>query len=631
MRYRNEIDGLRAVAVLGVFFFHLNWPMFKGGWLGVDVFFVISGFLISSLLLKEMESTGSVSLSDFYLRRVRRIMPALLVCLLFAFGVGLLFSGTHYFTEFVQSVFAALLSVSNFFFWQHAGYFAVDSHFVPLLHTWTLGVEEQFYLIIPAAFFFIAGLGARGRKSAWGAIGLVIGASFLLCRYGQGFLGEDFRFYMLPTRFWELGIGVLVALLLHYKGEISRRTWGHELCAVGSICWLAFAFTQYEGNSYFAEKSLFVCLATALFLITATSSTLVGRVFSTRPMRFIGKISYSLYLFHWPFIVLLSILAFKYDFTVTNSARFGVVAATVVLATLSWKFVEKPFRKKSTWGGCLKALTPMVTLVAVAVLGGVVFLGSDSSKIRPKDDSKYADATFEEVLKREFPLFGPKGKPRFMVIGDSHARASAYAFEALAQEYDISGRLGTASSTSPLNNVRPLDKIDQPPFAQEWLRFIEEKKIKHVFLVAKWDSFLEAPERFKSLDGENFESPAPIAKEFQHLVQSLVSSGHTVWILRQVPRFEKDPVLAVRLISDTYSEKKGLNELDFVEYALEGISSPQLHILDASPQLVENNTLAATKSGNLLYYDSHHLSRAGALLLKDVFRPAFRIIKYENN
>lgn len=626
MKYRSEIDGLRAVAVLGVFLFHLGWPFFKGGWLGVDVFFVISGFLISSLLLKEMESTGSVSLSDFYLRRVRRIMPALLICLLFAFGVGLLFSGTHYFKEFLQSTISALLSVSNFFFWQHSGYFAVDSHFVPLLHTWTLGVEEQFYLIVPAAFYLIAGLGGRDQKKAWFTLGLVLIASFVLCRYGRSFLSEEFRFYLLPTRFWELGIGLLVALLLHYKEPVTSRTWVHEFCAIFSICWLVFAFTHYEGNSYFAEKSLFVCLATALFLITATNSTLVGKVFSTLPMRFIGKISYSLYLFHWPTIVLLSIISFKYDFEVTNSARFIVVVGTVALATLSWKFVEVPFRKKGSWRACLKPLSPMIVAAVASVVVGYFFLGSNSQEIRLKDDSRFADASFEEVLKGNFPHLGPKGEPRFMVIGDSHARASAFAFDALAQEYDISGRLGTASSTSPLNDVRPLEKVNQPPFAKEWLRFINEKKIKHVFLIAKWDTFLENPEGFKALDGKKFKSPTPIAKELQDLVNDLIANGHTVWILRQVPRFEKDPVLAVRLISDVYSEKKEMNEIEFVDYALKGVSSPQLHILDAASYLVENNTLTATVDGELLYYDSHHISRQGALFIKDVFRPAFRAI-----
>jgi peptidoglycan/LPS O-acetylase OafA/YrhL len=623
VQYRKEIDGLRALAVLGVFFFHLDWPFFPGGWLGVDVFFVLSGFLISSLLLKEMDTTGTISLTSFYQRRIRRIMPALLVCLIGSMGVGLFISGTHFFSQYIESYVAALLSASNIYFWQHSGYFSLESSFVPLLHTWTLGVEEQFYFIIPVVFCGIAKLAPRGKVVAWWSVFLVILASFLTCRYGKTIIISDgFNFYMLPTRLWELGIGTLTALLLHRREILQKHTLVHELIGLTSVAWLCFAFTHYEGNSYFAEKSLFTCIATALFIITVSEQTIVGRLFSTSPMRFVGKISYSLYLFHWPLISLWAILAFKHDLEASIGSQLAIIAVAIILATLSWKYVESPFRQKKTWKECLVPLTPLVTAAVGCALVGFIFLNTTTGEVKAADRSRHPIVSFEELVQGNYPHWGPEGKPEFMLIGDSHARNMGYVFSELAEEYGVVGTMGTASSTSPLPKIRPLSRVDEPPFAHEWIRHIDNYSIEHIFLISKWDSFQARPEGFINLKSRKKCSSEGISEELRALVASLLDKGCHVWILRQVPSFKKDPTLAVRLIDINYGEDISVKN-DFIDNTFPGELPAQLSILDASPYLLEGNTLRARRNGEFLYYDPHHLTKIGAIAVKDVFRPAF--------
>jgi len=630
-QYRPEIDGLRAVAVLGVFFYHLHWGALSGGWLGVDIFFVISGYLICSLLLREAETTKSISLSGFYLRRVRRIMPAFLFCLIGTFPMALIVSKTHIFTQYSQSAIAALFSVSNIFFWQHAGYFEIDSQLAPLIHTWTLGLEEQFYFIIPVLFLLIAKISAKRRQAIFIFLFMVTVASFLTCRYGKNVLSHSFLFYMLPTRMWELLIGLFTAKILFEKPEIRTRNAVTELLSISSFSFILFAFYSYRGGSSFAEKSLFSALATAVFIATTCEKSILGRVISCPPIRFVGQISYSVYLWHWPFIFLGNLLFLRYSWTPSPLSNLSILIVVLCVGTLSCKYIEIPFRKKTRWKECLPPVLVLACVVLLLSTLGITQLGGSQSTYTMSDTGGINFTSFKKMMHDDYDRVGPSDQPpQFIFIGDSHAKAISPAIVELSREYGIAGLAGLKDGTGPLQNIRRSHKLNDPPVAKHWLNYILKSKIKHILIIAKWDRYFFLDSwRYSGKHGSW--SVATAMAELQETVQTLLTQGKEVWILDQVPRFKKDPILMTKIFDNT-PWKEDLSQLEkkhFAHEALRNINSTHIHVMEPWPLLTQHNTVSSVRHGSFLYIDSNHPSTAGALAIKDVFRPMFEQIQSE--
>ncbi|WP_272700484.1 acyltransferase family protein [Desulfovibrio sp. Fe33] len=616
MKYRPEIDGLRALAVLGVLFYHLEWTVVRGGWLGVDIFFVISGYLISSVLLSELQAKGKVSISHFYLRRIRRIAPALLVCLTGSFFLVLPLTGTEAFSQYLKSAVAALFSVSNIFFWQHSGYFALDAKFVPLLHTWTLGIEEQFYIIIPAVFAVLSRCAVRRRRWVWLVFGLMTAISYVFCRYGRGLVSPEFLFYMLPSRMWELALGTMTALLLVKHPRIGETTLAGNILSSAGALFLIFALALYTGSTFFAEKALFVCIGTVLFIICAREGTLAHKFFAITPVRFIGKISYSLYLWHWPVIVFWNILVFKCSIQKTFLFDFGIILVSTGLATLSWKYIEQPFRRKENWVSCLQRMSPYVVSSAALVMVGFFFFPAPANQAI-LDLSLYPESSYNDMTKGKYPALGEGDTPMFMVVGDSHARALAYAFDAFAEQYGVSGVLGTHGSTAPIPTTKK-----ENPYAELWLQYINERKVQHVVLVGNWRGYLD----YRKLGNRSAWATQDFAIAFRRTVKKLIRTGHHVWIVEDVPRFRRNPVFAVRLITEGYRETVDRRRQYAISSLFRDFSSPRLHILDPWPALVQDEVIRAVRDGYLLYRDGNHLTPQGAQLVKNVFTPLFETI-----
>ena len=623
-QYRTEIDGLRALAVVGVLLFHLK--LNTGGWLGVDVFFVISGYLISSILFKEFDSTGKISISHFYLRRVRRIMPALLACITISFiPLALLFSRTPAFTEYSQSIISTLLSASNIFFWQNAGYFALKAEVTPLLHTWTLGIEEQFYIIIPVLFVILSLLTRKKRNAVWFAVFVVSVLSFLLCRYGKDILSTDFIFYMLPTRMWELFIGLFVALLLKKFPQLNTRNLYTEVLSCISIIFLCVAFTTYIGNSYFAEKSLFTALATSFFIITATQNSIAGRLMSLRPLRFIGNISYSMYLWHWPVIVVVYLVTIRLSISNVFFTKISDIIITLFISYLSWKYIENPFRKKETWSACLKQLSPLIIVVIMLATVGITTLNADQGKYALHLNDKGMFLSFDDFKNDNFYSFGKKDvPPQFFVIGDSHARACSSVLRELAKEYGINGKGAAVSSNSPLFNIHEFSK-DYVPYEQEWMRYVKNNKIKNVLLIARWSDLFDAT-KWKYHNRKVSETDAfnVAKKEAVALVKLLTEQGISVWIMDDVPNFKNPPVVLTRLYNKSYTEDfTTIKNERFMRKALGNKKIPNVFFLSPVQYLTKNGKILSVKDGRFLYEDNHHLSVDGAYAIKDMFRPFF--------
>jgi len=339
MPYRADIDGLRAVAVLGVVAFHFGiGSLVGGGYVGVDLFFVISGYLITARLFSEMQE-GRHDIATFYERRIRRIFPALVVVLSATLVIACWMRPLVDLVQTGEGVAAAALSFSNISFYRTSGYFDEKVAGNPALHTWSLAVEEQFYLLLP---MFMHALRRLSRKQLMAAIA---GLSIISLLASEAMLDRDrdAAFYLMPFRAWELLLGSLLAL----ARPASRRGPGMELLALAGLASIVFAIVDYDSRTRFPGFSaLLPCLGgLALIHAGSGSGTLVSRLLSCAPLRFIGLISYSLYLVHWPLMILAGSLTRVGAGTPGMKAALMTVA--ILLATLSWYFVERPFRRKT--------------------------------------------------------------------------------------------------------------------------------------------------------------------------------------------------------------------------------------------------------------------------------------------
>jgi peptidoglycan/LPS O-acetylase OafA/YrhL len=359
--YRPDIDGLRAVAVVLVILDHLRTRV-SGGYIGVDVFFVISGYLISAHILTEMNA-GRFSIVNFYERRVRRIFPALLIMLLVCSVLAWLFLLPSELVDFAKSMVAAVLSSSNILFWTQVGYFDAPSALKPLLHTWSLGVEEQFYVFFP--LFLIAlrrWLPSRLKAALWTAFGVS-----LLAAGAWVYRDPSAAFFLSPLRAWELLIGTLLS-----QGYLPRlRTpTARGIGGIAGLLLILVPAVTYTAQTRFPGLSALPPCAGAALVIAAgeTGSSWAGRLLSWRPVVFVGLISYSLYLWHWPLIVFWNRGRLLPDAASLDAhAKLGLLAASLVAGTLSWALVERPFRV-GRWKPRRKAMFTTAAAVSAALL-----------------------------------------------------------------------------------------------------------------------------------------------------------------------------------------------------------------------------------------------------------------------
>jgi peptidoglycan/LPS O-acetylase OafA/YrhL len=339
--YRPDIDGLRAIAVLSVLFFHADLGC-SGGFVGVDVFFVVSGYLITGLILKDIDA-GRFGITQFWERRIRRILPALSIVVLFCLAMGWFFFSPLDYRKLGQSAFAQALLVSNIFFWQtagKAGYFDESSvEITPLLHTWSLAVEEQFYLLFP--FLLLACRGFSRRRLA--RLTLVLGAISLGLSVYCSYYYRVANFYLLPTRAWELLIGAWPAIVLSTR---DPARWLKESVSWAGLAAILAAIFLYNRETRFPGiTALPPCVGAALIIWANRSScTSVGKILAWPPLVYIGLISYSLYLWHWP---LLAFGRYLVPGPLSVGERGLLLLIGLVLAALSLKFVETPFRQRS--------------------------------------------------------------------------------------------------------------------------------------------------------------------------------------------------------------------------------------------------------------------------------------------
>lgn len=351
VKYRPDIDGLRAVAVAAVVLFHAGYPWASGGFVGVDVFFVISGFLITRLIKDEVSATGGLSFSRFYTRRARRLFPALFFTLAVSFGVALMLLSPHDLERFGGALLHSITSLSNVYFWTEAGYFDAEATAKPLLHTWSLSVEEQFYLVWPVTLFLLT----KGRRKFL-APAAIIAAGVVSLYLNQWMLArpvpetgaawyQDARstiYFLAPFRVFEFSIGAILAWADLRK---PRSSWLREAFPLAGLALIGYAVVTFDETTVFPSfAALIPCVGSAL-VIYSHNPRFTGRLLANKPMVGIGLISYSLYLAHWPLIVFWKYYTFR---DLTAFERVLLPLLSIVLGALMYRFVERPFRSSET-------------------------------------------------------------------------------------------------------------------------------------------------------------------------------------------------------------------------------------------------------------------------------------------
>ncbi|OYX92423.1 MAG: acyltransferase, partial [Novosphingobium sp. 35-62-5] len=502
--YRRDIDGLRAFAVLPVLAFHAKLPGFSGGFVGVDVFFVISGFLITAIIAREIDE-GQFSLLKFYERRARRILPALLVMI----AAVLVFATWLYlpadFAAVPRSALMTLGFLANVWFFTQTSYFGGPADAMPLLHCWSLAVEEQFYVAFPAVLWLCARAAPRQRLTA---VALLVLASFALAVWKQADT-DGFAFYLLPARTWELLAGSMLALFTTPKP--SSRPLPQTLALLGLML-IVWPVAAYDRTAVFPGVAALAPVLGTVLLIRFAQGTMVGSLLSLPLLVGIGLISYSLYLWHWPLIVFAEYVA---NAPLVGARQAVVVVASFIFAWASWRFVERPFRNAQRFNRRRIFTLSVASMGAIAATCiAVLSLGGWSTRF-PAQVTQMAEAVTDISPKRgtciiesaggDHPdcVLGANVPPSAAIWGDSHGVELAFALGEKLQRSGASIVQRTRASCAPVigyavpsdpgcatNNVNTLETLVVTP------------NIKRVYLVAFWASpAYNQPGMIRMIDG----------------------------------------------------------------------------------------------------------------------------------
>lgn len=651
LKYRPDIDGLRAIAVSAVVAFHAGLGV-RGGFTGVDIFFVISGYLIGSLVYRDV-ARGRFRLSEFYSRRVKRILPALFGVLIFTYIIALLLLSPDELRIFAPTAIAAILSGANLWFWHATGnYFAQKADLNPLLMTWTLGVEEQFYLFLPLLLLLIR---AWRAGLQWLCIGGLALLSLITSIWATAH-HPGFAFYFLPARAWELGAGVLLAMaeINGNIGQILRSTAVVQAASTLGLALVFWGLFALNGQTPFPGYAAVLPVGGAVLLIFARDGW-VNRVLSRRPVVFVGLISYSWYLWHWP---LLSFALITSGTKLSKTVGAAIAICSFGCAVLSYQFIERPFRRSTIPISLLFRRYALAAAIMLAIpIGFLVLRGLPQrypqeaqmeSGLKNSFLSDTCLASYSVVRPREIPPCIPAGTgPAVALIGDSHAGAIAPAVRLLASQ----------------NNYRmiELNKDDCPPLigASHWAPYApglkddctefnkarfdylaKHKSIRVVILEAFWAKPLRhagVGEKYV-LDGtrDGNKSPegsgAALEKGLDAAVNQLVSQGKTVYLMQDSPIFDFDPLQKVRtqLIPprraiagwlgaspSTLGDGRALESLlPIDEQARSAVAQaagmhPEVHLFDLQRALCSGPECLYLEDGRVLYVDSGHLDSFG--------------------
>jgi peptidoglycan/LPS O-acetylase OafA/YrhL len=648
LSYRPDIDGLRALAVIAVVLFHYRVPGFGGGFVGVDVFFVISGYLITGLIMKEA-GEGRFSLRYFYERRIRRIFPALFGMLAAATIVAALLFFPISFANFGKSLLATAVFASNFEFWRETGYFDVGADQKPLLHLWSIAVEEQFYLVFPALLLLI---GSRSKARLALCVAAIFAVSLGFSIWSTHHAPAA-GYYLLPSRIWELMLGALLAI---GAADFPARGRVHQLAAAAGLALIGYSVFGYSHLTPFpGAAALIPCIGTAL-VIAAGQGTVLNRVLSLKPVVFVGLISYSLYLWHWPIYVFARAALFRAPAPYETVLLIGL---SFVLSVLSWRFIERPFRGRTLrWSPQSLFRGAGIAVAATAACAAALVLGNGlPQRFSPQIRTILAEATdheprietcfglsAEDVRRGRLCSIGAKvERASFLLWGDSHADALIPAVQSLAKREGRGGLFAGTDSCPPLLGVKRADTAKCAAFNDAVAKIAISKSISEVILEARWaknaegSSFGQEPAgRVRLYDDI---SPGRTERETRDVfyrgldrtVRALTQAGKKVILVASVPEVGfpvpaylarakmADPDAKLTTSAAVYHERQ--------KFVLWGFAQMRerygAEIIYPDRVLCSSGTCRVALNGRPLYRDAHHLSAFGARQLTPLLASVF--------
>ncbi len=672
MNYRADIDGIRAIAVSLVILFHYGIGGFSGGFIGVDVFFVLSGYLISSIVFSQLER-GRFSFAHFYFRRIRRLFPVYVVVMLLTFVVAYIVMLPLDFQAFGASLLASMLYISNILFFLEAGYFDTASHLKPLLHTWSLSVEEQFYLVFPLLAWLTARFSRRVLFLLFGVLTLVSLAAAAV------YIDVDASavFYLYPFRAWEMFLGTLLATGV--IPPLASRAQNNAAALAGLALIFIPTFWYDDSTLFPGIAALPPCLGTLLLLHSGVShGGWVQQILASRGAVFIGKLSYSLYLWHWPIYVL-------YAYGKSDGVDYGDTAimalCTFTASVLSWRFIEVPFRH-----GTVKFSASQAWVFSGAAVISVVFVALGfytywrhglPERLDPKTAQFAAAANdlfggfegCEEEGNARLPqvsycvLGDPFNAESYTLFwGDSHGAAYKRGYGDLIDGKNLHALVAWTGGCAPVIGFNKDESVSST-LADRACRgrnqaimdlIAQDPRIDAVVLIGRWSYYLNGGG--VGVDAHNTitiwpdgQRPGSLADEGEYFtgaiyatMQALAASGKSVFVVEQPPEFSRymPRKIAIDLMRDASSMEANVARFAVENYAnvlarqgriqpvfraaqAEGLAT----ILPTHKFFCNGDMCSAMIDGSPVYFDNNHVSSYGAVQIKHMFSPLLEYLQ----
>jgi len=619
-KYRSDIDGLRAIAVLLVVLFHAKFTSISGGFIGVDVFFVISGFLISIIISKEV-SQSRFSYKKFYLRRIKRLVPALVALLVLTTIPAYLFLFSDDFEIFARNLIHAFLTTSNFFLWQNTGgYFSPNTDLFPLLHTWSLAVEEQFYFIWPALFMLLYKI-TKGEHL--GKIFTFILISLIALSVYLANTSPHSAYFLLPARAFEMLMGALLAITYSRLPHLTRSA-NHILSTLGLALIIIPAFVLTKQSIFPGFNAFWPCLGTVLLILAGRDKDnqgIINTIISHRSLVFVGLISYSLYLWHWPIFVFVQYLGLE----LTGYIRIFAVTSAFIFAYLSWKFVEQPIRHMNlpNLGSAMKKIM-LPSFILLTVIYAVVDIKNGFPErfdnLSEFDKKKNFPSTVRKKC-HDADLIGnidqcwlgiKKDKLDGMLIGDSFGNHSAAFIDVLAKDANLFIHDSTSGGHPILTRLIGPGIFDYPPkYAEQRLEYAMQ--FEHIIIGVNWDTYAK-----------------PSHLNYEILLTSIgnmIIKGKQVSIIISAPKTTQENLHKLKLIKadhfvffDNHDEK-----IPNPTYPDDHIISemkrrfPKINYIDFRDVMCLLDSCDTSLNGTIIYRNANHFNTIGGKLMAEKY------------
>lgn len=628
IQYRPEVDGLRTIAVIPVILFHINHDWVSGGYVGVDVFFAISGFLITSILLKEVNE-NRFSITDFYERRIRRLLPLAIVVYIAVIAFFMFIFPPEQFRLTASSVLSSLFFVSNIYFWQLGGYFGPSLETNPVLHTWSLSVEEQFYFFFPVFLYFLH----KASASRWlittsfiVLIGISLSLAIAFAPSPLSFAG----FYLLPVRVYELLLGALAALLISNRKEGRRTEKATGLSEIGLI-FITIAMFCFDNTmafpSYFA---LLPVIGSVFIFVDPAITSPAKRLLASRPLVFCGLISYSLYLWHWPIVVAVKWLELGVD---TYVGPLLTIVLTFLLSVFSYNFIETPFRNKKRYPRKFIYHSTMSLMLIIGGMTSALIYTGNSAIVDPDGE---IEKLYEEAVREEFNrgkctnkmredlvysscFLGEKNpqNANILIWGDSHGSAMIPAFVKAVDHFNIEYVNNTGCppilSVDREGSVHKCSQLNRLVFD-----YIRTSRFDSIIFIGAFNNYLNWKILIDSQDSAKIDEPDEFAQYLNKTLEELSPFVGQFIFLPQIPRFPYS-------VPEQVTRDKILNrELDFYSISQDKYEAQSrdirsilqqhedISVIDLTTSFCDGVRCNANNKSYLYYKDSHHISNRKA-------------------